>query len=141
MTDELEQVHLAAMTIAGLMVKRVEAKRRAKKATEAYNERLHDWPEWQQADGARDQFRAEHGKELDEIKALPVGGIAFDDCILFMWATFPKMQEALDLMAAWGFTYKTNSFRWIKENKNADSLYTPTHLLRDHCLTSLNLPL
>jgi len=32
---------------------------------------------------------------------------AADDCVLFMWATSPKVPEALELMEAWGFEYKT----------------------------------
>lgn len=52
-----------------------------------------------------------------DIEALPVGQLAEKDCILFMWATFPKLQEALDTIKAWGFTYKTIGFCWVKRNK------------------------
>lgn len=55
---------------------------------------------------------------LDEIKSLPVSIISDDDCILFLWATYPLIQEALDVMKAWGFTYKTVAFTWIKINYN-----------------------
>ncbi len=34
--------------------------------------------------------------------------IAADDCILFLWATAPMLPDALAVMAAWGFTYKTH---------------------------------
>ncbi len=53
-----------------------------------------------------------------DIEALPVGKIAADDSILFMWATFPKLQEALNTIKAWGFEYKTIGFCWVKRNKN-----------------------
>jgi N6-adenosine-specific RNA methylase IME4 len=59
----------------------------------------------------------------EDIKNLPVNKIADDDCILFMWTTFPKLQVALDVINAWGFQYKTNAFTWIKKNKKADSLF------------------
>jgi N6-adenosine-specific RNA methylase IME4 len=36
--------------------------------------------------------------------------------MLFLWATFPKLQEALDVIKAWGFKYKTLGFSWIKTN-------------------------
>lgn len=49
-----------------------------------------------------------------EMGALPVQDIAADDCVLFMWATYPKIAEALWLMRAWGFTYKTVAFTWVK---------------------------
>src|SRR3990167_4592735 len=35
-----------------------------------------------------------------------------------MWATFPKIQEALDVIKAWGFEYKTIGFTWIKTKKD-----------------------
>ena len=54
---------------------------------------------------------------IDEIKNLPVNKLANEDCILFMWATFPKLQEGLDVIKAWGFEYKTIGFTWIKTNK------------------------
>jgi N6-adenosine-specific RNA methylase IME4 len=53
----------------------------------------------------------------DDLKSLPVADIADENCMLFMWATFPNLQEALDTMAAWGFKYKTLGFSWIKTNK------------------------
>ena len=40
-----------------------------------------------------------------------------------MWATFPNISEALKVMKAWGFTYKTAAFVWIKQNKKSDSLF------------------
>ena len=39
---------------------------------------------------------------------------AKENCVLFMWATAPKLLEALDVMKGWGFTYKTHGI-WDKE--------------------------
>jgi N6-adenosine-specific RNA methylase IME4 len=39
---------------------------------------------------------------------------AGDDSVLFMWATNPKLTEALDVMNAWGFSYRTNMV-WVKD--------------------------
>ncbi|MDO9580645.1 MAG: MT-A70 family methyltransferase [Bacteroidales bacterium] len=36
------------------------------------------------------------------------------NCILFLWATAPKLNEALELIQAWGFTYKTHLI-WAKD--------------------------
>jgi N6-adenosine-specific RNA methylase IME4 len=47
------------------------------------------------------------------IKALNVGSIAAKDAVLFLWATAPMLPQALEVMAAWGFTYKSN-FVWSK---------------------------
>jgi len=55
---------------------------------------------------------------LEELKNLPLENICNDDCILFMWATFPQLSEALQLIKSWGFKYKTVGFVWIKKNKD-----------------------
>lgn len=39
---------------------------------------------------------------------------AADDCVLFLWATNPMLQEAIGVMNAWGFTYKSNIV-WVKD--------------------------
>lgn len=44
----------------------------------------------------------------DEICARPVGDIAADDCVLFLCATAPMLPDALRVMEAWGFTYKSH---------------------------------
>lgn len=54
---------------------------------------------------------------IKDIKNLPIHNISNDDCILFLWVTFPLLQEGLDTIKAWGFTYKTIGFNWIKKNK------------------------
>jgi N6-adenosine-specific RNA methylase IME4 len=50
--------------------------------------------------------------ELDEICALPVPDIAADDAMLFLWSPAPKLAEALEVVTAWGFTYRTNLTWW-----------------------------
>ena len=47
----------------------------------------------------------------------------------FLWATFPQLPEALRLIKAWGFTYKTVAFVWLKKNKKADSWFYGLGLL------------
>lgn len=44
---------------------------------------------------------------LDEIKALPLDDIVTQDCVLFLWATSPKLHEAFEVLDAWGFSYRT----------------------------------
>jgi N6-adenosine-specific RNA methylase IME4 len=45
---------------------------------------------------------------------------AAKDCVLFLWATDPMLPKALELIDAWGFSYKTVGFYWAKTNKHAD---------------------
>lgn len=60
---------------------------------------------------------------IDEICALPVSNLADKDCTLFLWVTFPTLREAFAVIDAWGFTYKTVAFVWIKQNKKTPSLF------------------
>lgn len=50
----------------------------------------------------------------DEICARPVADIAADDCVLFLWATVPMLPDALRVMDAWGFKYKSHCV-WAKD--------------------------
>lgn len=51
------------------------------------------------------------------------GGIASDNCILFMWATYPMMKEALKVIEAWGFTYKSIAFQRVKQNRSGNGYF------------------
>lgn len=51
---------------------------------------------------------------LEGIKALPVADWAAPDAVLLMWATDPLLPRALEVIKAWGFTYKTVGFYWAK---------------------------
>jgi N6-adenosine-specific RNA methylase IME4 len=42
-----------------------------------------------------------------------VASIAADDCVLFLWATVPMLRDALQVMEAWGFEYKSHAV-WDK---------------------------
>ena len=46
--------------------------------------------------------------------------ITKDDAALFMWATMPLIAEALDLIKAWGFKYKTCFVNWVKTTKDGE---------------------
>lgn len=54
--------------------------------------------------------------DLTDICALPVADLAARDCVLFLWATYPKLPDALQVINAWGFGYKTVAFTWVKNN-------------------------
>ena len=60
---------------------------------------------------------------IEEIADLPVKKLADENCALFLWVTFPLLKEIWKVIAAWGFTYKSVAFVWIKQNKKADSLF------------------
>lgn len=59
----------------------------------------------------------------EEICALPIKNITGDNCILFIWITFPKLQSVFKVINAWGFEYKTCGFTWIKQNKSGKGIW------------------
>lgn len=59
---------------------------------------------------------------LPEIKAMPVADWAAPNAVLFLWATDPMLPHALEVMAAWGFAYKTVAFYWVKLNKGREGM-------------------
>jgi len=61
--------------------------------------------------------------KLDRIKTMPIEKLAADDCALFLWATWPNLDDARAVIEAWGFTYKTCAFLWVKQTKKANGLH------------------
>ena len=84
-------------------------------------------PPWHYKDKARSgkrgagyKYRVESNEYLEN---LPVEEIADDDCVLFLWVTFPKLSECWELIKRWGFEYKTVGFTWVKKNKKKDTWF------------------
>jgi N6-adenosine-specific RNA methylase IME4 len=53
-----------------------------------------------------------------DLHNLDIKSIAKKDCVLYLWTTGPKMNEALELMNVWGFKYCTIAFVWDKQMHN-----------------------
>lgn len=49
-----------------------------------------------------------------DLLALPIEALAAENCAMFMWVVDSHLPEALDLMTAWGFKFKTIAFNWVK---------------------------
>jgi N6-adenosine-specific RNA methylase IME4 len=84
-------------------------------------------PPWKYQDQSCEGAAAAHydGMSLDSICTLPVADISDKDCVLFLWATYPMLKEALRVIDAWGFEYKSIAFQWLKLNKNNQTPYRP----------------
>ena len=83
-------------------------------------------PPWSYQDKGCNGNAAEHYKTLSakDIAALPVHNIAAPDCVLFLWATYPLLPEALSVIEGWGFKFKSIAFQWVKLNtKNGKPFY------------------
>lgn len=50
----------------------------------------------------------------EELNALPVGELAAENSVLFLWTCWPVLTWSLRVMESWGFTYKTCGFCWVK---------------------------
>jgi len=66
---------------------------------------------------------------LKQIKQLNVQSITAPNCALFLWATMPKLTEALEVIEAWGFKYTTCAFVWVKLNPTGEVLKKGKHVL------------
>lgn len=70
---------------------------------------------------------------LDDIKKLPIADLADDPCVLLMWATFPLLKEALEVIESWGFKYKTLGFSWIKTNRDGTPFFGVGYYAKSNC--------
>ena len=61
---------------------------------------------------------------ITDICNLRVSDLAADDCVLLMWCVDPMLPEALEVIKAWGFKYKTVGFTWAKTNKTKPGFFT-----------------
>lgn len=72
--------------------------------------------------------------DLEAIKGLqvdriPVSDLARRGCSLFLWATCPMLPQALEVMKAWGFEYKSQMV-WRKVTKNWKPSMGPGYIVR-----------
>jgi N6-adenosine-specific RNA methylase IME4 len=56
---------------------------------------------------------------VEEIRAMQVANIAYENAVLMLWSTNPKLAEAMTVIEAWGFTYRTNMV-WMKADLDED---------------------
>ncbi len=61
--------------------------------------------------------------DKQSIMDLPIANISAANSVLLLWITFPKLDWAFDVISAWGYTYKTCAFTWVKTNKKSDTLF------------------
>lgn len=57
---------------------------------------------------------------IDEICNLPLEDICDSKCILFLWVTFPRLEQGLRVMKEWNFKYYGLGFDWVKTSKNGN---------------------
>jgi N6-adenosine-specific RNA methylase IME4 len=79
-------------------------------------------PPWSYKDKRCNGAALNHYQTMNDnnICDLPIQKLAAEDSVLFMWATYPKYAEALQVIKSWGFKYKTIAFQWVKTNKSVE---------------------
>jgi N6-adenosine-specific RNA methylase IME4 len=89
-----------------------------------------DWRSWRRAKGMTDapltsRDVSYHYNVMDsgDIGSLPVSDLAGENCVLFMWVTWPLLPQALTVVDQWGFDYKTCAFDWMKANNTQPSFF------------------
>ena len=72
-------------------------------------------PPWKYYEGGyKNQSQYYDTMSIDEICNLPVKDLTADNCILFLWVTFPILPDCFKVIESWGFKYSTCGFVWIK---------------------------
>lgn len=88
-------------------------------------------PPWQYEHSETDSRMIENHyptMTLDAICAMPIHEVATPDCVLFMWATSPKLGEAFQVLRSWGFTYRTCAV-WVKDKIGMGYYFRQQHEL------------
>lgn len=82
-------------------------------------------PPWRYQDKKCNGNAADHypTMSIEDICNLPVKDIAADDCVLFLWTTYPMLKEAMKVIEAWGFKYKSIGFQWVKLNRSGKGYF------------------
>ncbi|MEN6565889.1 MAG: MT-A70 family methyltransferase [Veillonellales bacterium] len=102
-------------------------------------------PPWMERGGGKIKRGADRHYKLmttKDIMALPIiSNIAADNCHLYLWTTNNFLPDALKVMAAWGFTYKT-MITWVKSEYYGEGTFKLQNAglgqyyrgLTEHCL-------
>lgn len=66
---------------------------------------------------------------LAAIKTMPVLDLASEHALLWLWATNPMLREGIEVLEAWGFTFKTAG-TWVKTTKGGKIAFGTGYILR-----------
>jgi N6-adenosine-specific RNA methylase IME4 len=87
-----------------------------------YNERGRSrCPDWRNAKGMPTHYSV---MSTRAICRLPVDELAAKDCALFLWISWPMLQDALQVIDMWGFKFKTCAFCWVKSTARGPDMFS-----------------
>jgi N6-adenosine-specific RNA methylase IME4 len=105
-------------------IKRASLSERVAALPEGKHRVIYADPPWKYGDergglDVADSAAASHypTMSVSDLCAMSVKDLAADDAVLFCWATFPLLPDALEVVKAWGFKYKT-AIVWHKQRAN-----------------------
>ena len=83
------------------------------------------------SDKGRDRSADSHYRTMtfDQLQALPVAMLAKPDCLLWLWATHPMIDQQIHLMRVWGFRFVTSGV-WVKRTANGGLAFGTGYRLR-----------
>ncbi|MDQ1138460.1 N6-adenosine-specific RNA methylase IME4 [Microbacterium sp. SORGH_AS 1204] len=87
------------------------------------------WPHAQQ--GARGAGRHYDLMTTEDIVRMPIADFMAEDSTLLLWTTNAALPDALRVMSAWGFTYKTNAV-WDKYYMGLGNYFRGSHEILLH---------
>ena len=81
------------------------------------------WPMW--GDPNKNAAAGKHYDlmTLDQIKQMPIKSLFRDKGALFLWATCPRLDIAMDTIKAWGMHYRGIAFIWVKTRKDGEIIH------------------
>lgn len=98
-----------------------------------YGAILADWPaayKMRSAKGYAKSPDAQYPTMTEaQMSAFPVGHLASRDCMLFMWSTWPHLEQTMRIMTAWRFKYKTGG-AWLKRTPRGKVAFGTGYILR-----------
>lgn len=77
-------------------------------------------PPWSSRKGQWTGYAHYPTMRIQDICSLPVEKISDENCILFLWTIGCHLHNALKVVSAWGFQYKTIGFNWAKIYNNGN---------------------
>lgn len=85
-------------------------------------------PPWRYGNTASNGAAENHypTMSMEELRAMPVEALAAEDSFLFLWTTTSFLEEGLDLISQWGFTYKSNMV-WCKTHFGMGNYWRIAH--------------
>lgn len=70
---------------------------------------------------------------LQDICNMPIADLSEDNAALFLWGIWPRIFDANKVGQAWGFTYRSLAWEWIKLTRSGDVRMGLGYYTRSNC--------